>query len=188
MVWGVGGMLRTARRLQRKGPSACVPKVDSLPCPKESLPSREGLLGTRGCGLGVYVTVCLFSWVFLWIFQKRPPIAGISFKIFFFFLMWTIFFFKSFIEFVTILLLFYVLCFWPQGMWDLWPQGILPNQGWNPGPLHWKVSLHCWSTREFPQLLFPALDLAPGLRGERVSKARASNVLVMGLQTNSWNH
>ena len=33
------------------------------------------------------------------------------------FLMWTIF--KVFIEFVTILLLFYVLVFWPRGMWDL---------------------------------------------------------------------
>ena len=31
--------------------------------------------------------------------------------------MWTIF--KVFIEFVTILLLFYALVFWPQGMWDL---------------------------------------------------------------------
>ena len=32
--------------------------------------------------------------------------------------MWTIF--KVFIDFVTILLLFfYVLVFWPQGMWDL---------------------------------------------------------------------
>ena len=26
---------------------------------------------------------------------------------------------KVFIEFVTMLLLFYVLFFWPQGMWDL---------------------------------------------------------------------
>ena len=36
-----------------------------------------------------------------------------------FFLMWTIF--KVFIEFVTILylFLFYVLVFWPRGMWDL---------------------------------------------------------------------
>ena len=33
------------------------------------------------------------------------------------FLMWTIF--KDFIEFVTVLLLFYDLTFWPQGMWDL---------------------------------------------------------------------
>ena len=31
--------------------------------------------------------------------------------------MWTIF--KVFIEFVTILLLFYVLGFWPLGIWDL---------------------------------------------------------------------
>ena len=31
--------------------------------------------------------------------------------------MWTIF--KVFIELITILLLFYVLVFWPQGMWDL---------------------------------------------------------------------
>ena len=31
--------------------------------------------------------------------------------------MWTIF--KVLIEFVAILLLFYVLIFWPQGMWDL---------------------------------------------------------------------
>ena len=31
--------------------------------------------------------------------------------------MWIIF--KVFIEFVTILHLFYVLVFWPQGMWDL---------------------------------------------------------------------
>ena len=34
-----------------------------------------------------------------------------------FFLMWTIF--KVFIEFVTVSLLFYVLFFWPQAMWDL---------------------------------------------------------------------
>ena len=38
-----------------------------------------------------------------------------------------------------------------------------------------------------PQILFPALDSAPGLRGERASKARASKVLVTGLQTNSWS-
>ena len=37
------------------------------------------------------------------------------FKIFF--LMWTIL--KVFIEFAAILFLFYVLVFWPQGMWDL---------------------------------------------------------------------
>ena len=39
------------------------------------------------------------------------------FKFFFFFLMWTIF--KVPVKFVTTLLLFYVLVFWPQGIWDL---------------------------------------------------------------------
>ena len=37
--------------------------------------------------------------------------------IFFFFLMWTVF--RLFIEFVTVLLLFYVLVFQPGGIWDL---------------------------------------------------------------------
>ena len=39
------------------------------------------------------------------------------FKIFFFFFMWTIF--KVFIKFVTVLLLSYVLVFWPRSMWDV---------------------------------------------------------------------
>ena len=52
---------------------------------------------------------------------------------FFFFSMWTIL--KVFIEFVTILRLFYVLAFWPQGMWD--PSTL--DQGSNPQPLHWKA-------------------------------------------------
>ena len=34
-----------------------------------------------------------------------------------YFLTWTIF--KVFTEFVTVLFLFYVLVFWPRGMWDL---------------------------------------------------------------------
>ena len=34
--------------------------------------------------------------------------------------MWTIF--KAFFEFVIILLLFHILVFWPQGMWDLSPR------------------------------------------------------------------
>ena len=34
--------------------------------------------------------------------------------LFFFFLLWTIF--KVFVEFVSVLLLFYVLVFWPQGI------------------------------------------------------------------------
>ena len=38
-------------------------------------------------------------------------------QLIFFFPMWTIF--KVFIEFVTVLLLFYVLVLWPRDMWGL---------------------------------------------------------------------
>ena len=47
--------------------------------------------------------------------------------------MWAIF--NVFTEFVTILLLFYVLVFWLRDTWDL----NSPDQGLNPHPLHWKV-------------------------------------------------
>ena len=53
--------------------------------------------------------------------------------LFFFFkdyLMWTIL--KVFIKFVTTLLLFYVLVFWPQGMWDL----SYPHQEANTHSVH----------------------------------------------------
>ena len=51
-------------------------------------------------------------------------------------LMWTIF--EVFIEFVTILLLFYVLFFWLRGMWDL------------SSPCIGRRSLNHWTTREVP--------------------------------------
>ena len=51
-------------------------------------------------------------------------------KIFFFFI-WTIF--KVFMEFVAILLLFYVLIFfWPRGVWDL-------NKESNSYLLYWEA-------------------------------------------------
>ena len=50
-----------------------------------------------------------------------------------FFLAWTIF--KVLIEFVAILLLFYVLVFWPQGMWDL----SSPTRDQTRNPWHWKA-------------------------------------------------
>ena len=53
--------------------------------------------------------------------------------------------FKVFIEFVTILLLFYVLVFWSQNMRDLAPQpGIKPE----PPTLESKVLINHWITRE----------------------------------------
>lgn len=49
------------------------------------------------------------------------------------FLMWAIS--KTFIEIVTMLLLFYVLVFWSRSVWNLnSPLGIEPAH-----PLHWKV-------------------------------------------------
>ena len=50
-------------------------------------------------------------------------------------LTWASLYFFNFIEFVTILLLFYVLFFWPRGMWDL----KLPDQKSNLHPLHWQA-------------------------------------------------
>ena len=43
--------------------------------------------------------------------------------------------FKAFIEFATTLLLFYVLVFWPQGMWDV----SFPTKNQTHSPLHWKA-------------------------------------------------
>ena len=58
--------------------------------------------------------------------------------------MWTIF--KVFIESVTILLLFYVLVFWPQGMWDL----SFLTRDWTHNPYTGRWSLNHWTTREVP--------------------------------------
>ena len=67
---------------------------------------------------------------------------------FFFFLMWTIF--KVFIEFVTILLLFYVLVFWLRGTWDL--SSLTRDQ------THTRCigrrSLNHWSAREVSLCIF----------------------------------
>ena len=68
----------------------------------------------------------------------------IFFRVFFFFLMWTIF--KAFIEFVTILLLFCVLVLWLLDMWDLRSltrdQTLIPCTG--------KQGLNHWTMREIP--------------------------------------
>ena len=72
----------------------------------------------------------------------------ISFLSFFFFLTWTIF--KVFVEFVTILLLFYVLVFWPLGMWDL----SSPARDWTRITCTGRQSLNHWTAREVPTLTF----------------------------------
>ena len=62
-------------------------------------------------------------------------------KVFFFFLMWTIF--KVFIEFFTILLPCYVLVFWLQDIWDLSFLTRTLCIG--------RQSLNHWITRKVPQ-------------------------------------
>ena len=75
-----------------------------------------------------------------WTEKYRPVLF-----LFFFLLMWTIF--KIFIEFVTIVFLFYVLVFWPQGTWELnsptRDQTCTPCIGW--------LSLNHWATSMSPQ-------------------------------------
>ena len=58
--------------------------------------------------------------------------------------MWTIL--KVSIEFVTLLLLFYVLVFWPRGMWDL--SSLTRDRTCTPCIGRW--SLNHWTTREVP--------------------------------------
>ena len=72
--------------------------------------------------------------------------------------MWTIF--KVFIEFVTILLLFYVLFFWPQGVWDLSP----PTRDRTHTPCIGRRSLNHWTAREVPSLIFKEKFFTDGSR------------------------
>ena len=62
--------------------------------------------------------------------------------------MWTIL--KVFIEFVTILLLFYVLVFWLRGIWDL----SSPMRDRTRTPCIGRRSLNHWTAREVPGLWF----------------------------------
>ena len=62
--------------------------------------------------------------------------------------MWTIF--KVFTEFVTILLLFYVLGLWPGAMWDL----SSPTRDRTRTPCIGRQSLNHWTTREVPNCFF----------------------------------
>ena len=56
--------------------------------------------------------------------------------------------FKVFIEFVTVLLLFYVLVFWLRGMWNL----SSPTRDRTCTPCIGRQSLNHWTMREVPDL------------------------------------
>ena len=73
---------------------------------------------------------------------------------YYFFLMWTIF--KVFIEFVTILLLFYALFFWPWGMWD--PSS--PTRDWTCTPCIGRWSLNHGTTREVLKKILKRYEFA----------------------------
>ena len=72
------------------------------------------------------------------------------FFFYFVFLMWTIF--KVFIKFVTVLLLFHVLAFWPGGMWRL----SSPIRDQTHIPCIRRQSPNHWTTREVPLVCFLA--------------------------------
>ena len=69
--------------------------------------------------------------------------------------MWTIL--KVFTEFVTVLLLFYVLVSWPRGMWD--PSSSTRDQ--THTPCIERQSLNHWTAREVPIFLISAFCLRP---------------------------
>ena len=58
--------------------------------------------------------------------------------------------FKVFIEFVITWLLFYVLVFWPQGMWEF----SCPTRDWTCTPCTGRRSLSHWIAREVPADVF----------------------------------
>ena len=93
--------------------------------------------------IGLFVFLILSCMSCLYILEISLLSAdNIFFKIFFF--MWTIF--KVLIEFITVLLLFYVLVFWLQGIWDL----SSPTRDGTPTPCTGRQSHNHWTTREVP--------------------------------------
>ena len=100
---------------------------------------------------------------------------------FFFFLMWTIF--KVFIEFVTVLLLFYVLVFSPQGMWDL----SSPTKDRTCTPCIRRQSLNHWTAREVPPLLVKhPFPWHPSQHPQSWSVMRSTCILSAGCMFPIW--
>ena len=64
-------------------------------------------------------------------------------------LFYVLVFWPCFIEFVTILLLFYVLVFWPRGMWDF----SSPTRDRTQTPCIGRWSFNHWTAREVPDIL-----------------------------------
>ena len=101
--------------------------------------------------------ICLiFPYYWLSFFLSGLYKVSPNFSSFFFFLFFDVgHSLKVFIEFVTVLLLFYVLVFWPRGMWDLSSL----TRDWTCPPCIGRRSLNCWTPKEVPLVslfyLFP---------------------------------
>ena len=93
--------------------------------------------------IGKDLMLSYFQWLWDVHFWSGPIFSHFLVFFFFFFLMQTIL--KVFIEFVTTLLLCYVLVFWPQVMWDL----SSPNRDWTCTLCIGSQSLNHWLPGKF---------------------------------------
>ena len=89
--------------------------------------------------------------------------------------MWTVF--KVFIEFVIILLLFYVLVFWPWGMWDL----SSPTRNLICTPCIGRQSFNHWTTREVPNMHFGIFLPAPRRLSSQKLSSRPESLNFRGI-------
>ena len=129
--------------------------------------------------------------------SKASEIFPYTHSFYKFFLLWTTL--KIFIEFVTILLPFSALVFWPWGMWDL----SSPTKDWSCTPCLERQSLNHWTTRKAPLIhsllyksrqehlspllpnacrsifltvIFPHLWLMVNNRSRKISKRECQNI------------
>ena len=82
-------------------------------------------------------------------------------------------FLKVFIEFVTIVFLFYVLAFWLWGMWDL----SSPTRDWTQTPCTGRSSLNHWTAREVLHFfIFIFIAFAFGVISKTITKTDVTGV------------
>ena len=89
----------------------------------------------------------LTSWLHVFLYGIEISIPSHSFSLSFFFLMWTIF--KASVKLFAILFLFYILQYWPRGMWDLSSL----TRDWTHTLWNGRLSPNPWTTKEVPYLL-----------------------------------
>ena len=94
--------------------------------------------------LCVFPITCILPLRFLLCSLFTPLWIPLNCMGFFFFFFWCGPFLMVFVEFVTIRFLFYVLVFWPQGMWDL----SSPTRDWTHTSCIGRQTLNHWATRE----------------------------------------